>query len=231
MTASETCGAELIIDLERRYRTVSESVIVGDEAFQLLHPESADDLISEDDFAKDERLPYWAAIWPSAIVLANEIVGGRIGGTPTKRRRAIELGCGIGLVTAAMMKAGIDVLATDYYAPALEFTRANSCRNLNREATTRLVNWRELPNKMGRFDLLFASDVIYEREYAGLLPRVFDRLLEFDGRAIIADPGRVATPAFIESCKLNGFRVEEKRTVPWEAGVIKQRIDLYTITR
>ena len=222
-----SCAKELIADLQRRYRTVSEPVKVGNATFTMLHPESADELISEDDFARDERLPYWAALWPSAIVLATEIAGGRMAG----HTRAIELGCGIGLVTTSAMKAGIDVLATDYYAPALEFTRANSCANLNREATTRLVNWRELPNEMGRFDLLLASDVLYEREYAGLIPRVLDRLLEFDGRAVIADPGRVAAPAFIESCRMSGFRVAERRTVPWESGTIKQQIDLYAIQR
>ncbi len=26
----------------------------------MIHPRSADDLISEDDFNQDERLPYWA---------------------------------------------------------------------------------------------------------------------------------------------------------------------------
>lgn len=220
-----TCGEDLIADLERRYRVVTETVAVGARQLSMLHPESADELISEADFAVDERLPYWAALWPSAIVLANELAAGNIPLASSKS--AIELGCGMGLVTIAAMRTGMDLLATDYYQPALEFTRANSCRNLDREATTQLVNWRELPPDLGRFDLVLASDVVYEREYAGLLPRVLDRLLQFDGRAVFADPGRLATPAFLESCTVAGFRVAEKRTVPWE----KQRIDIYTIRR
>jgi Predicted methyltransferase len=223
-----TAECELLIaNLERRFRVVSEPVKVGGATLDMLHPESADDLISEADFVEDERLPYWAALWPSAIVMANEIAAGRIATTG----RAIELGCGIGLVTTAALRAGMDLLATDYYEPSLEFTRANSCRNAGREAETQMVNWRDLPAQMGRFDLLLASDVIYEREYAALLPRVFDRLLQFDGRAVIADPGRVATPAFLESCTMSGFKVAEKRTVAWESGPIKQKIDLYTIAR
>jgi predicted nicotinamide N-methyase len=204
-------------------------VEVGGDTLEMLHPESADDLISEADFVEDERLPYWAALWPSAIVMANEIAADRI--ALKKGGRAIELGCGIGLVTTAALSAGMNLLATDYYEPSLEFTRANSCRNTGREAVTQMVNWRDLPAQMGRFDLLLASDVIYEREYAALLPRVFDRLLQFDGRAVIADPGRVATPAFLESCKMTGFRVAEKRSIAWESGVVKQKIDLYTISR
>ena len=71
--------------------------------------------------------------------------------------------------------------------------------------------------------------MLYEREYAGLLPRVFDKLLQFDGRAVIADPGRVSTPAFLYACKGAGFKVVEMKSLPWESGAIKQKIDIYTI--
>lgn len=223
-----SCAEELTAGLERRYRVVTETIHIRDGAFDMLRPESADDLISEEEFAGDERLPYWAAIWPSSIVVANEIAGGTV---PAARgaKRTIELGCGVGVVTTAAMKAGLDVLATDYYDPALEFTRANTCRNIGREAATRMVNWRELPADLGRFDLILASDVLYEREYAGLLPRVFDKLLQFDGHAVIADPGRVSTPAFLYACKGAGLKVVEKKSLPWEEGSIKQKIDIYTI--
>ena len=225
-----SCGEELVSDLERRFRVVTETIRVRDGFFKMLRPDSADDLISEEDFAGDERLPYWAAIWPSSIVVANELIAGGI--TAARgTKRTIELGCGIGVVTTAAIKAGLDVLATDYYEPALEFTQANTCRNLDREAATRMVNWRELPNDLGRFDLILASDVLYEREYAGLLPRVFDKLLQFDGHAVIADPGRVSTPAFLYACKGAGFKVVEMKSLPWEDGAIKQKIDIYTMAR
>ena len=225
-----SCAEELTADLERRFRVVTETIRVGGGFLKMLRPDSADDLISEEDFAGDERLPYWAAIWPASIVLATEIANGGLSAV-TPSRRAIELGCGIGVVTTAAMQAGVDVLATDYYEPALEFVRANTCLNLAREAKTRMVNWRELPSGIGRFDLLFASDVLYEREYAALFPRLFEKLLEFDGHAILADPGRVSTPAFLYACKGAGFKVVEMKSLPWEAGAIKQKIDIYTIAR
>lgn len=225
-----SCAEDLTDDLERRFRVVRETIRVDRGFFKMLRPDSADDLISEEDFVGDERLPYWAAIWPSSVVVASEIANGGITAARGPKR-TIELGCGIGVVTTAAMKAGLDVLATDYYEPALEFTRANTCLNLKREAATRMVNWRDLPADLGRFDLILASDVLYEREYAGLLPRVFDKLLQFDGRAVIADPGRVSTPAFVYACKGAGFKVVEMKSVPWEDGAIKQKIDIYTIAR
>lgn len=225
-----SCEKELIADLERRFRVVTETIRVGDGFLKMMRPDSADDLISEDDFVGDERLPYWAAIWPSSLLLATEIAAGTLSAVAPSKR-AIELGCGVGVVTTAAMQAGVDVLATDYYQPALEFVRANTCVNLSREAKTQMVNWRDLPPGIGRFDLVFASDVLYEREYAGLFPRLFDKLLQFDGHAVIADPGRVSTPAFLYACKGAGFKVVEMKSLPWVAGAIKQKIDIYTIGR
>ena len=56
-------------------------------------PANADDLISEDDFVRDERLPYWADLWPSARILADELAVMRLAG-----QRVLELGCGLGVV-------------------------------------------------------------------------------------------------------------------------------------
>ena len=56
--------------LRRRFELTSTQVTVGDCQYDLLRPRSVDELISEEDFAIDERIPYWADGWPSARVLA-----------------------------------------------------------------------------------------------------------------------------------------------------------------
>ena len=145
---------------------------------------------------RDDRLPYWADLWPSARVLAEyllEVPAAPAGGSA----RLVELGCGLGLVTAAAMRAGYDVLATDYYADALRFTRANAGRAIGREPGTRLVDWRAFPDDLGQFDRVIAANVLYEHAYAPLLSRGIARMLTPDGAAVIADPGRVAAPAFL----------------------------------
>jgi len=45
-------------------------VEIGDTTYRVTHPAAADALIDEKEFARDERLPYWADIWPSAVALA-----------------------------------------------------------------------------------------------------------------------------------------------------------------
>jgi predicted nicotinamide N-methyase len=223
---SVLAGDALVSALNRRFRTSVEDATVEAHTFSILKPANSDDLIREEDFVKDERLPYWADVWPSSLILAGKLLG-----LKGRGKTALELGCGVGLSTLAATTAGYDVLSTDYYEDALDVTRANVFRNLGTLARTRLVDWRHLPNDLGKFDLVFASDVLYEKEYAELLPVILDRVLVPSGIAIIADPGRIAAPVFVEACAQHGLAIRQKETRPFEAGEIKQKIDLYEIGR
>ena len=219
-------GDALVLALTRRFRTSVQDAVVGERTFSILKPANADDLIREEDFVKDERLPYWADVWPSSIILAEKLLA-----LDGEGRTALELGCGVGLSTLAATVAGFDVLSTDYYEDALDVTRANVFRNLGVEARTRLVDWRHVPEDLGRFDLVFASDVLYEKEYAELLPAILNRVLAPDGQALIADPGRVAAPVFVDSCALHDLKIVRKSTQPFAAGEIRQQIDIYEVGR
>lgn len=223
---SVLAGDALVTALNRRFRTSVEDATVDAHTFSILKPANSDDLIREEDFVKDERLPYWADVWPSSLILAGKLLE-----LKGRGKTALELGCGVGLSTLAATTAGYDVLATDYYEDALDVTRANVFRNLGKLARTRLVDWRHLPDDLGRFDLVFASDVLYEKEYAELLPVILDGVLLPSGTALIADPGRVAAPIFVEACLQQKLAIRQKETRPFEAGEIKQRIDLYEIGR
>ncbi|HEY8167044.1 MAG TPA: methyltransferase domain-containing protein [Gemmatimonadaceae bacterium] len=217
-------GIDLIDDLERRFETETESVSVGGHQIEILRPRSSDALIREEDYIRDERLPYWADLWPSSRILAGSVIERNLSGLI-----AIELGCGLGIVTIAAMKAGATVLASDYYADALLFTRANAFRNLGRVPQTTLIDWRHWPTDAGRFDVMLASDVLYEREYASLLPSVIASSLAPGGVALIADPGRVAAPLFIDRCTAEGLYIREMKTEPITAGSATQLINVYEI--
>lgn len=218
-------GKALLESLQRRFRTMMIDITVGDRTFKILKPANPDDLIREEDFVKDERLPYWADIWPSSTILAAKLLGMDGAG-----KSALELGCGVGLCTMAARIAGFDVLSTDYYEDSLEFTRANTFTNLGRETRTRLFDWRHPPTDIGRYDLAFASDVLYEKEYAELLPSIFARTLVAGGSALVADPGRVAAPLFVEACARTGLEAAKIDTLPFESGEVRQRIDIYLVT-
>jgi predicted nicotinamide N-methyase len=110
--------------LRSRFELASTEVVIGGQRYELLRPGNIDDLISEEEFSIDDRIPYWAECWPSSRVLAERLTAERGAG-----RTLLELGCGIGLVSIAAAQAGFEVLATDYYADALEFASANAERH------------------------------------------------------------------------------------------------------
>lgn len=213
-------------ELGRDFDVVRTDLPIGGRLVKIHHPRNADDLIDEEAFAEDDRLPYWADVWPSARVLAE-----RVAGMPVEGRRYLELGCGAGLVSVAAALAGFDVTATDYYDEALRFTALNVLVNTGVLIDTRAADWRRFPHDIGRFELVVASDVLYEQTHAPLIASVLDRTLTGRGSAIIADPGRLAAPQFIEECKERGMPAAIYERVPFEDGNIRQTIDLYEVRR
>jgi predicted nicotinamide N-methyase len=218
--------AELRASLERRFRIAVTRLSIGGHSLSLLHPENADELIDERDFEIDERLPYWADIWPSARVLA-----GYVAARQGMGRSMLELGCGAGLVATCAALAGFAVHATDYYEDALRFTRLNVWENSGQDPGTQLVDWRHLPADLGHFDLVVASDVLYERAYARLVARAIAASLTRRGEALIADPGRVAAGDFVRSAADHGLEVVSREEIPFVEGIIRQTITIYRFKR
>jgi SAM-dependent methyltransferase len=92
-----------------------------------------------------------------------------------------------------------------------------------------MIDWRAFPKDAGKFDLILASDVLYEKEYALLLPGIFKKALAPGGMVILADPGRIGVPEFMDECKYVGLSVRSKTTFPFAVDEIRQKIDLYEI--
>lgn len=226
MTHTRKTDAALVAELERRFVTINDDVRVGDHVINVIRPRSSEDLIDETDFERDERLPYWAELWPSSTVLASFVVE-----HTRPRGSALELGAGIGLVSIAAALAGHAITATDYYEDALAFTRANAFRNLGHEIATELVDWRAVPTSLPRFDTVLASDVLYESRYAPLVAGVIDRFLSAHGVAYIADPGRIATDAFVQACAERGLGTTTAATREYLAGKVRQTITVYEVAR
>ena len=205
--------------LRRRFRVVNTNVEVGGRNLSLLHPASAEELIDERDFERDERLPYWAELWPSARILASQVMAMKGTG-----RRLIELGCGAGMVSTSAVVAGFAVTATDYYEDATRFARLNAWRNADVEIAARMVDWRAMPDDLGTFDVVLASDVLYERPYGALVAGAIGRVLAPRGIAIVADPGRVGREPFLEALAGEGLRIRSQYDIAYVDGVIRQTI-------
>lgn len=173
---------------------VEERVEVGGRTVTLLRPASAEALIDEEAFARDEFLPYWAELWPSAVALARHVSTLPLAGV-----RVLELGCGLALPAIVAALGGAEALATDWSEDALRLARANAERN-GAPLETALLRFGE-PEPLGRFDLVLAADVLYEERNADQLTTLLPRVVAPDGRALVADPGRDDARRFLEHAR------------------------------
>ena len=182
------------------------------------------DRISPEEFVKDEQMPYWAEIWPSAITLSSFIADE----LHIKGNRVIEIGAGVGMASVVSAWKGASVMATDYSLEALRFARYNGLKNRVNLAYERL-DWRIVQCRE-QFDTLFAADVLYER--VNLLPIVtaLDKLLKPEGVAYIADPRRRMAEQFLELAVENNFTITSFPQ-KYTGGSVPVTVNIYKMTR
>lgn len=217
--------AALAADLRQRFVIDSEEIDIGGWKVRLEKPENSDVLISEADYVMDERLPYWANLWAASTELARHLhsttpefaraIAQRRAEKSKSQPRAIELGCGLGLVSLAAMHAGFDVMATDYYEDAIQFVRHNAFNVLGRAPAVRMVDWSKMPADLGTFDLVLAADVLYEPRYASMVAEAMSRTLAPGGTILLSDQGRIALSAFLDEAEKRAIKITVlKRIVP-----------------
>jgi predicted nicotinamide N-methyase len=215
--------AALREELVRRFRTTTRELELAGRPVRRLMPANAVELISEADFDRDVRRPYWADLWPSARILAEELAVMRLRG-----QRVLELGCGLGVVAIGAVLGGAEVTATDYYEDAPRFAQVNVAEATGARIATRMVNWVDMPRDLGKFDVVLASDVLYEHRYASLVANAIAATLARGGEAIVADPGRIALQEFLDECGRLGLE-HESDPRPFVDGEIRQTVTLWKL--
>jgi predicted nicotinamide N-methyase len=191
---------------------VEEVVPLRGRDLRLLRPRDSEALLDEDAFEREEYLPYWAELWPSSLALARAIAGRALRGA-----RTLELGCGLGLPSIAAAIAGGRVLATDWAPDAVAMTAENAERN-GVELETLVCSWSE-PEPLlagAPWDLVLASDVLYEARNADVLLELLPRL---GTQVWLADPGRPPAARFLEEIERD-WDVESTRAEELANGAV-----------
>ncbi|HEU5430933.1 MAG TPA: 50S ribosomal protein L11 methyltransferase [Thermomicrobiales bacterium] len=189
-----------------------------DDIVSIVRPGDIDRLLDSAAGDPEQNLPYWAELWPSGIALAAAIAR-----QPDELRgvRCLELGCGLGVTALAAVRAGADLLATDYAPPALALCRHNCLVNTGREPETLAMNWRRPSNQLRTragpgYPVVLAADVLYERRDIDPLLDLIDWLVAPDGVFWLAEPGRPPAAAFLEQAAERGWSGEiETIAGPW----------------
>ena len=188
-----------------RFSPIARRLDIRGMPLTIWQPPDIDALIDVAAFERDERIPYWANVWESAIVLAEELA--TAAGTGLS---LLELGCGIGLPAIVAARRGFAATASDYEEDALEAVRYNADRNGAPGLAVRLLDWRAVPADLGVFDRVVAADVLYERHHATALVGVLARTLAPAGVGLVADPGRARAVEFEPACRAAGLTVERR---------------------
>ncbi|MBN2425469.1 MAG: methyltransferase domain-containing protein [Calditrichaceae bacterium] len=159
-------------------------------------------LVSDDEFNVDERLPYWAELWPSAIGLCRFLIKNA---ALFKGKNVLELGCGLGLTSMVIASLNpAEFVLTDYEQDALFMARHNFVLNNIDCPVTRILDWRH-PELEGQFNCIVASDIVYERRFFPPLLQLFRNYLRPDGFIILAEPNRAIAGSFFQILKEHGY--------------------------
>lgn len=145
--------------------------------------------------------------WPSGRVLAEAMSGFDIAG-----KRILELGCGLGLSSLVLQRRLADITASDHHPLAESFLEYNAALNELPSVAYHDLPWAVPDTGLGRFDLIIASDVLYERDHAALLAALVLRHAHERSEVVITDPGRGNSAAFTRAMRTQGYSLDEIRS-------------------
>lgn len=188
---------------------VETSVHVGPQTYSMLRINDTNALIDGLDpvaFLADERLPYWAELWPASVELARWCIED----AHLEGAMVLDLGCGLGLAGIAALNAGASVIFADYEEDAIEFTRHNVHRNVapsiaHTRATFRVLDWRH--DNVLPVDCILGADIVYERRNFDHILAFVHRSLKPGGVAVLTDPDRSTGMSFFARAEKEGFDV------------------------
>jgi len=193
------------------YKTRLETLSIGKWQVKLNRVTNIDELYdnlikqdSESEDVIDERIPYWAELWASAIAMSEYIAENEIVNEETFVH---EIGCGLALPAIVSGMMGGKVLVSDYMEQPLKVAEENWKLNCKENFQSRIIDWRVLEEDIPKCDLLIAADVAYEKRMFEPLLDVFNKLVKPNGIILFSEPKRKHTQSFYEMLKQKNFSI------------------------
>lgn len=129
--------------------------------------------------------PLFGVLWPSGEVLAKLMVT-----KPIKGLRILEMGCGVGLPSLVLNSRNADVTASDQHPLSETFLGENTKLNKSADIPFHVADWANFDEKLGKFDLIIGSDLLYQPDHAELLAKFVQNHANEKAEVILVDPRR-----------------------------------------
>ena len=156
--------------------------------------------------------PLFGLVWPSSRILADAMQTQDITG-----KRVLEIGCGLALASLVIHRRLGDVTASDRHPLAEAFLAENLLLNALPALKYQTGNWARDNPALGRFDLIIASDVLYERDQPEQLADFIDLHANAAVDVVIVDPGRGNRTAFSRCMVAQGYALDLQRAKLFQA--------------
>lgn len=229
MMATATAPIPTVHDLQQQLDlTETRFQLTDNHALRLLVPRDPSALLDQlfTDGCEldliDERLPYWAEVWPSSHALAHSLLT-HPGISPSTR--CLELGCGLGLAGIAAGFRTPHVLFSDYQPAAVAIAQHNWSLNHPTSPESLLLDWRSPNWTRPQLDLIIAADVAYEDRFFQPLANTFETLLHQNGFILLAEPGRPIAAKFYRLLQQRGWnQTEDSHQIPTTKGSAQVKI-------
>jgi predicted nicotinamide N-methyase len=144
--------------------------------------------------------PLFGLLWPSGHVLADAMLLFEIEG-----KRILELGCGLALASMVLHRRGGDITASDNHPLAAAFLQENLRLNALPVMKYEVGNWSLSESRLGLFDVIIGSDVLYDREQPETLSQFVHAHSAPDVQVMIVDPNRGNQSNFSRKMGLLGY--------------------------
>jgi predicted nicotinamide N-methyase len=144
--------------------------------------------------------PLFGQVWPMSKILA-EVMELEI----LEERRILEVGCGIALPSIVVKQRGGDISASDYHPLARTFLEKNLVLNSLGAIPFSAGNWDIDDTNVGKYDLIIASDLLYEAHHAEQLSLFIHRRSHSQTKVIVVDPNRGFHRIFARAMARHGF--------------------------
>lgn len=162
----------------------------------------------------DTAWSMFGQVWPSSLILADAVQAYDLVG-----KRILEIGCGLAIPSMVAHRRGANVTAIDQHPLAAEFLRENLMLNALPTLPFHRSNWTIANATLGKFDLIIASDVLYERQLPKTLANFIADHAAPAAEVLVIDPNRGHRAKFADHMKTFGYAHKETRVAcTWSSG-------------